>query len=215
MSGKSIGAVMASLRSIALKGRRRSGLNGRVNRWAAGVLVSAVRGDCGAQLLEFALSLPFLLVLLVGIVDFGGAYNTRHILTNAAREAARITVSNPLNVYGATCSGDCSIQAAADAVKVYLVNAGLGQASCIDPTSSSNTGLTWTFTCNNVTLTINRGYVVTGGAGGFDIPSTQVTLSYPYTWDFGHVVSLLVRGTWATLPSSITTTVVMQQIAPG
>jgi hypothetical protein len=76
----------------------------------------------GSQLLEFALALPFLLVILIGMIDFGGAYNLKQNLTNAAREGARIAVSNPLT--NATCSDPqpCSIEAAADAVSQYLTN---------------------------------------------------------------------------------------------
>src|SRR5262249_45494754 len=120
-----------------------------------------LRGTRGAQLLEFALALPFLVVILVGAIDFGGAYNVKHILTNAAREAARITVSNPLTDQSCTDPTPCSIEAAADAVKQYLTNARLSAASCINPKAPSSSGtLTWTYSCNNISLTINRGYVV-------------------------------------------------------
>ena len=172
--------------------------------------------ECGAQLLEFALSLPFLLVLVIGITDFGQAYNTRHILTNAAREAARITVSNPLNIFNANCSSDCAIQAAADASKTYLVNAGFTKASCIDPTNPSTAGPpTWTFTCNGVTLTINHNFTVAGGADNLPVPCTQVTLSYPFSWTFQRVIGLLVKGSNLNLPSTITTTFVMQNLVSG
>lgn len=171
-------------------------------------------GTGGAQLLELALALPFLAVLAVGVSDFGGAYNLRHILTNAAREAARITASNPLSDSSCTTTTPCSIEAAADAVKQYLTNAGLSKASCISPTSPNSSGtLTWTYSCSNITLTINRGLVLSGGASGTVIPSVQVTLTYPYTWTFGQVIGLL-NGS-ITLPSTLTTTVVMEIIVSG
>ncbi|MGF9662666.1 TadE family protein [Arthrobacter crystallopoietes] len=43
----------------------------------------------GAAAVEFALVAPFLLALLLGIVEFGFAFNTQISLTQAAREAAR------------------------------------------------------------------------------------------------------------------------------
>ena len=46
----------------------------------------------GAALLEVALTLPLLLLVAVGIFEFGRAYQTWQILTNAAREGARIAV---------------------------------------------------------------------------------------------------------------------------
>ena len=46
----------------------------------------------GVALLEVALTLPILLLIAVGIFEFGRAYQTFQILTNAAREGARIAV---------------------------------------------------------------------------------------------------------------------------
>ncbi len=42
--------------------------------------------------METALTLPLLLLVSVGIFEFGRAYQTWQILTNAAREGARIAV---------------------------------------------------------------------------------------------------------------------------
>jgi Flp pilus assembly protein TadG len=46
----------------------------------------------GAALLEMAFALPLLLLVCVGILEFGRAYQTWQVLTNAAREGARIAV---------------------------------------------------------------------------------------------------------------------------
>lgn len=46
----------------------------------------------GAALLEMGLTLPLMLLVSVGIIDFGRAYQTWQVLTNAAREGARIAV---------------------------------------------------------------------------------------------------------------------------
>src|SRR6188768_89561 len=46
----------------------------------------------GQALLETALVLPMLLLVAVGIFEFGRAYQTWQILTNAAREGARMAV---------------------------------------------------------------------------------------------------------------------------
>jgi hypothetical protein len=149
----------------------------------------------GTQLLEFALALPFLVVLAVGIMDFSQAYNTKHILTNAAREGARLVASTPLSDINCTDTTPCSIEAAADAVKYYLTNNGLSLASCITPNSpGSSSAYSWTYSCSSVSLSINKAYQVSGGAGGFIVPSTQVTLQYPYTFSLGRVIGLLVPG---------------------
>ncbi len=46
----------------------------------------------GAQLVEFALTFPMLLLLMLGIIDFGLAFQRYQVLTNAAREGARVAV---------------------------------------------------------------------------------------------------------------------------
>ncbi len=57
-------------------------------------------GEQGTALLETALTLPLLLLVSVGIFEFGRAYQTWQVLTNAAREGARIAVL-PNQVAGA------------------------------------------------------------------------------------------------------------------
>jgi hypothetical protein len=46
-------------------------------------------GQRGAGLVEFAMVIPLLLLLLMGAVDFGRAFYTYIVITNAAREGAR------------------------------------------------------------------------------------------------------------------------------
>jgi hypothetical protein len=45
--------------------------------------------EAGQTLVEFALVLPILLVMIFGLVDFGRAFYTWLLVTNAAREGAR------------------------------------------------------------------------------------------------------------------------------
>jgi Flp pilus assembly protein TadG len=46
----------------------------------------------GQALVEFALTMPILLFLLLGIVDFARAWNVYEVLTDAGREATRFAV---------------------------------------------------------------------------------------------------------------------------
>jgi len=50
------------------------------------------RSERGAAIIETALTLPLLLLVAVGIFEFGRAYETWQIMTNAAREGARVAV---------------------------------------------------------------------------------------------------------------------------
>jgi Flp pilus assembly protein TadG len=47
----------------------------------------------GAALLETAVAVPIVLMICVGIFEFGRAYQTWQVLTNAAREGARVAVA--------------------------------------------------------------------------------------------------------------------------
>ena len=46
----------------------------------------------GAELVEFAIVLPLLLLVTMGIIDFGFMFQRYVVLTNAAMEGARVAV---------------------------------------------------------------------------------------------------------------------------
>jgi len=54
-----------------------------VERWA---------DESGAELIEFALVFPLLLLVFLGIIDFGLLFQKYEVVTNAAREGARVAV---------------------------------------------------------------------------------------------------------------------------
>ena len=51
-----------------------------------------IKSERGAALLEAAITIPMLLLISVGIFEFGRAWQTWQVLTNAAREGARIAM---------------------------------------------------------------------------------------------------------------------------
>jgi Flp pilus assembly protein TadG len=55
-------------------------------------LIDRAKGQRGQALLEMAMTIPLLLVVTVGIFEFGRAYQTYQILTNSAREGARLAI---------------------------------------------------------------------------------------------------------------------------
>lgn len=65
----------------------------RVNRLLPGLLRRAGRRDAGQSLVEMAIILPILLALVVGIYEFGRAWNVYQVVTNTAREGARVLVT--------------------------------------------------------------------------------------------------------------------------
>jgi Flp pilus assembly protein TadG len=52
------------------------------------------RDERGAAAVEFALVLPVIILLLFGIIEFGRAWNVKQVLTDAAREGARVAAVN-------------------------------------------------------------------------------------------------------------------------
>jgi len=63
-----------------------------------------LRSDRGQTLVEFALIVPILVMLLVGIFDLGHVLWTNDALSNAAREAARFAI-----VHGGSESTACPV----------------------------------------------------------------------------------------------------------
>jgi len=58
------------------------------------------RVDSGAALVEFAVVLPLLILLLVGIVEFGLLFYNKQVLTNASREGARAGIARVAGIEG-------------------------------------------------------------------------------------------------------------------
>ena len=54
--------------------------------------MTRIKSARGAAILELAVTLPLILLVAVGIFEFGRAYETLQVLTNAAREGARVAV---------------------------------------------------------------------------------------------------------------------------
>jgi Flp pilus assembly protein TadG len=55
-------------------------------------MVFFIRGNRGQSVIEFAFILPLLLLVVFGITEFSRAWMTVNILTQAAREGARLAV---------------------------------------------------------------------------------------------------------------------------
>lgn len=59
-----------------------------------------VASERGAELVEFAIAMPLLLVMMAGIVDFALLFHSFQVTTNAAREGARLAVLPGYNANG-------------------------------------------------------------------------------------------------------------------
>jgi Flp pilus assembly protein TadG len=170
-----------------------------VRRDKTSVVESLWGDERAAQILEFALSLPLLMVFVVGIFDFSGALSLKQKLTNAAREAARVAAADPANdLNNAT---PVSVSDAFQVVVNYLKSENVNDCGLSRNMTPTSSGLVWTSAAltgcpgrTGLTLTVNRGCITTQTINGTttDIVNTCVTIQYPYSWRFSSVIKVLV-----------------------
>jgi Flp pilus assembly protein TadG len=150
-----------------------------------------------AALIEFAVALPLLVVLVVGIFDFGGAFNLKQKLNNAVREGARFGAGQPTN--DLALGQPPSVSAIRYLVDSYLQTAGINDCGLSTapevPVSAYSWGFTGTTGCTT-TLTVSRQIQVQETVGGNTVTMlcTTVNIVYPYQWHFNNVIQLLVPG---------------------
>src|SRR5260370_3604796 len=168
--------------------------------------VSMLEDAQGAALLEFAISLPLLVVFVVGIYDFSGAFNEKEKIETAAQEGAIVAGAQPMSDIASTTANPQSLHPVVNAIFNSLAGSGvLPTGACTPPgTASGPTGLAWTYTISgcpdNLIITINRGWV--SASGSPRSVGTRVTVAYPYHWRFYSVIQLLFSG--STCYSAIT-----------
>jgi Flp pilus assembly protein TadG len=174
-----------------------------------------LRNDQGSQIAEFAISLPLLVVMVVGIFDFSGAFALKQKLANAAREGARAAAADPANDLSGVASGvPVSVSDAFQVVDNYLLAEKIHDCALGGATITPGGGLTWsatsTGTCpgGGIIFSINRGCVTQQTLAGTStsMVATCVTITYPYAWRFNTVSSLLGRTILG--PNNLTTTAV-------
>jgi len=169
------------------------------------------RDDRASQIVEFALSLPLLVFLVVGIFDFSNALTLKQRLTNAAREAARVAASDPAtDLVNYSTTVPVSIGDAFQVVDNYLISENINDCGLSGAGATGPTGLKWTYTStgtcpgSGITLAINRACInaISTSNGTVDLIGTCVTITYPYKWEFNNVASSL--GWTGSGPSTIT-----------
>lgn len=142
-----------------------------------------IHGERGAALVEFALCLPLLLVVIAGIVDFGFAFQRYEVLTNAAREGARLATLQQYN------GNDSLIR---DRVRAYVaegLNIPIGSMTTVLPDGQI------VITAPDITIT--------SGATTYDIQTTMVTITYNHDFLLLQPVLGLINKNWG---NSITLT---------
>lgn len=117
----------------------------------------------GAVAVEFALLAPVLIMILLGIMEFGRAYNTQLTLTNAAREGVRVMAidNDAATALAATTSSADTLTPAVRGTDVIIA------FQTIPPTTPAPTSCA---PGRQVTVTISYSLsTVTGIAGPFSM----------------------------------------------
>ena len=73
-------------------------------------IISLLKNTRGQSITEFALILPFVLVLIGGVVDFGLAFFVGYVVENAAREGARRAAVNRSRIGSSTMTREVAVQ---------------------------------------------------------------------------------------------------------
>jgi Flp pilus assembly protein TadG len=96
----------------------------------------STRDTGGQAAVEFALVLPFLLVMLIGIVEFGRAWNQHQVITDAARESARAA-----SLWGSTTEADVK-KVATDAMAAAGIDYRRAEIDIVNLDGAGNTPVT-------------------------------------------------------------------------
>jgi len=166
---------------------------------------SRLKKQEGSALLEFAIALPLLVVFIVGIYDFSGAFNAKLKIQHAAQEGAIIAGAQPTSDLDPTNANPNSLLPVVTVVFNSLAADGVlplaNQGTCKPPAAAtSNALLTWNYqisgcssvSTDNLSIVINRGVVPGGGSPV--VVGTSVQVSYPYHWRFNSAIQLLFPG---------------------
>jgi Flp pilus assembly protein TadG len=148
-------------------------------------MLRRLRSERGAELIEFALVLPLLLLVMMGIVDFGFLFQRYEVLTNAAREGARLAV-----LPGGYGQADVSARVCA-----YLNSGGVATTGCPTPTNP-----VVTLTDTNITI-----------AGGVTMQAKQVQVTYTHSYMLVGPILSFIGGGPVTTSFPITTVAIMRK----
>ena len=115
------------------------------------------RNDAGSELVELAIVMPILVILLLGIVDFAFLFQRWEVVTNSAREGARLgSMGTADNGAGGYVDTDVTAR-----VQSYLDSGGL-----------------------HATPTIGVNFDTTDNVNGVIVETVTVSVSYPSDFIF-------------------------------
>jgi len=133
--------------------------------------------DGGAELLELAIALPILMLIVGGVIDFAILFQRYEVVTNAAREGARIAILPSYDAY------DIRVR-----VNNYLVEGGVPVAA---NNATANT---------NPVVNVYDVTVPLGGSPPTLVDAYQVSVTYFHNYLFLGGLSGLFGGSFSSVP---------------
>jgi Flp pilus assembly protein TadG len=128
-----------------------------------------IRNQRGSALLETAITIPIVLLVSVAIFEFGRAYQTWQVLTNAAREGARVAV-----ISGST---DQQVQ---DTVRNYLTSGNITNPGSAAINIDRAVAINGTDTASRITVNYPFSFIVLNPVARLVVSGTN-TGSAPVT----------------------------------
>ena len=120
-------------------------------------IAARMRSERGAELVELMIVFPLFMLLTAAIVDFGMLMRNYEVVTNAAREGARVAVLD----------SNYSDQDITDRIDSYFDAAGMGGTYTVAVANVPVTTGAGTFTGRAVTVNYNYQWAVLGGLAAF------------------------------------------------
>lgn len=135
-----------------------------------------IRSERGAEIIELAIVTPLFLLLIAAMFDFGFLFRNWEVVTNAAREGARIGVL-PDYVCDDTATTDVQ-----ERVTDYMAGAGITANFTVDVSPASRATAAGTFNACVVSVTLDQplptlsviGTLTGGSFGSVDVRANAV-----------------------------------------
>ncbi len=121
--------------------------------------MSRKQRDRGAAAVEFALLVPLLLLLVVGIAEFGRAYHLQTTISGAAREGVRV-----MALHNDTASAKATVKAYAPELQLTSKQITVTPSTCVSSaaTPTATATVTVTYPMHFVTGLLGADLTLTG-----------------------------------------------------
>lgn len=168
----------------------------------------------GQSLVEAAVTLPFILLLALGVTDIGRAFYYREAVTNATRQALRVAVSQGQQATANSACASAGSGPVATTITDTLPPTGSSITTIANLASleSSSNGTTAGSVINGATIHVTFHCLASAGVanatsnGGLPSSAGSDSVSVSITYNFSVITPLLWPVVGTTFPITVTST---------